>query len=89
MKNLEDLKLRNNEREATRMLKEEFPVKGITLFGSKARGDSDEESDIDLFLVTKQPCIGPQERFPRSHALRGNVQRTLRAHPSFFPRFCL
>ena len=72
MKNLEDLKLRSNEREAireaSRMLKEKFPVKEIVLFGSKARGDSDEESDIDLFLVTKH-SIHWRERQAIIHAL--------------------
>jgi uncharacterized protein len=37
------------------MLKEKFPVKEVILFGSKARGDSDEESDIDLLLLTTKP----------------------------------
>ena len=52
---------RENEREAiretTRMLKEKFPVKEIILFGSKARGKSEEESDIDLFLMTKHSYL--------------------------------
>jgi len=57
MKTIDDLPLKGYEkeaiREATKMLKEKFPVKEIILFGSKARGESDEESDIDLLLVTK------------------------------------
>ncbi len=59
MKNIEDLSLNDNEnkaiREATRMLKEKFSVKEVILFGSKARGDSSEESDIDLLLLTTGP----------------------------------
>lgn len=59
MKNLENLKLRKNEtaaiEEATQVLKERFPVKEVILFGSKARGDSDPESDIDLLLLTTEP----------------------------------
>lgn len=59
MRNLEELKLRSNEmaavEEATRILKERFPVKEVILFGSKARGDSDPESDIDLLLLTTAP----------------------------------
>jgi len=59
MKTLDDLKLQGSEkeaiREATRMLKRDFPVKKVILFGSKARGDSDKDSDIDLFLVTERP----------------------------------
>jgi len=53
------LRLKENEaaaiREATRILKERFPVKELILFGSKARGDSDRESDIDLLLLTEKP----------------------------------
>ena len=59
MRTLDDLTLRRNEkeaiREATKILKEKFPVKDVILFGSKARGDSDKESDIDLLLLTVQP----------------------------------
>lgn len=59
MKTIDDLPLKDNEkeaiREATRMLKERFPIKEVILFGSKARGDSDEESDIDLLLLAKEP----------------------------------
>ena len=56
MKTIDNLSLRDNEKkaiqEATRMLKEKFPVKEVILFGSKARGDDDEDSDIDLLLLT-------------------------------------
>lgn len=59
MRTLNDLTLRRNEREAireaTKLLKEGFPVKDVILFGSKARGDCDKESDIDLLLLTTQP----------------------------------
>jgi len=72
MKTIDDLSLRDNEkkaiREATKMLKEKFPVKEVILFGSKARGDSDEESDIDLMLMTTRP-INWQERKEVIHAL--------------------
>lgn len=72
MKTLENLDLQNNEkeaiREATSLLKRNFPVKKVTLFGSKARGDSDEESDIDLFLTTTRP-IHWRERQAIIHAL--------------------
>ena len=59
MKTIDDLSIKENEkkaiREATRILKERFPVTDVILFGSKARGDSSEESDIDLLLLTKEP----------------------------------
>jgi predicted nucleotidyltransferase len=72
MKTIDDLSVKDYEkkaiREATKMLKERFPVKEIILFGSKARGDSDEESDIDLLLVTKA-SIHWKERQAIIHAL--------------------
>ncbi|MBW1982781.1 MAG: nucleotidyltransferase domain-containing protein [Deltaproteobacteria bacterium] len=59
MKTIDDLPLRHNEKkaikEATRILKERYPVKDVILFGLKARGDSSEESDIDLLLLTTEP----------------------------------
>ena len=59
MRNLDDLTLSGNEREAveeaTRILKERFPVRDVILFGSKVRGESSKDSDIDLLLLTTQP----------------------------------
>jgi predicted nucleotidyltransferase len=40
---------------AVGMLMERFPVEKVILYGSKARGDADEDSDIDLLLVTSRP----------------------------------
>lgn len=40
---------------AAAMLMERFPVEKVILYGSKAKGDSDEDSDIDLLLVTSRP----------------------------------
>lgn len=72
MKTIDDLSLKDNEKkaiaEATSMLKEKFPVKEVVLFGSKARGDDDEESDIDLMLLTTRP-IHWRERQAIIHAL--------------------
>jgi predicted nucleotidyltransferase len=54
-----ELKLGANEKaaiqEAARILREQFSVENVILFGSKARDDSDPESDIDLLLLTKRP----------------------------------
>lgn len=36
------------------ILRERFPVTRVVLFGSKARGDSDAESDIDLLVLTSR-----------------------------------
>ncbi|MEE9611625.1 MAG: nucleotidyltransferase domain-containing protein, partial [Desulfatiglandales bacterium] len=72
MKTLENLTLSANEksaiREATRMLKEKFPIKDVFLFGSKARGDDDPDSDIDLLLVAERP-LHWKERQAIIHAL--------------------
>ena len=59
MRNLDDLTLSRDEREAieeaTRILKERFPVRDVILFGSKVREESSKDSDIDLLLLTTQP----------------------------------
>ena len=67
VRTLDDLALKDNEREAIReairMLKEKFPVKEVILFGSKARGDDDPESDIDLLLLTTRPIHWKERHF--------------------------
>jgi predicted nucleotidyltransferase len=42
-------------RDAAARLAAAVPVERIVLFGSKARGDDDEESDIDLLVITSRP----------------------------------
>lgn len=65
MKTVDHLGISENEHRAiqtaSKMLKETFPVEEVILFGSKARGDDDDESDIDLLLVTSRP-VSWQER---------------------------
>ncbi|MBW1922078.1 MAG: nucleotidyltransferase domain-containing protein [Deltaproteobacteria bacterium] len=72
MKTIKDISLKDNEKtailEATKMLKKRFSVKDVILFGSKARGDDDSESDIDLLLVSTHP-ISWKERQAIIHAL--------------------
>ena len=59
MKTIDELQLSDREkqsiRKATKLLKEIFFVKEVILFGSKARGTDDPESDIDLLLLTSNP----------------------------------
>ena len=45
-----------------RILRSQFPVEEIILFGSKARGDHDVFSDIDLLLVTTKPLHWREEK---------------------------
>jgi uncharacterized protein len=56
-KTLEEIPLTPAERlaihKAVDALRQNLPIAEIILFGSKARGDSDEESDVDLLLLTK------------------------------------
>jgi predicted nucleotidyltransferase len=56
MRTLDQIRLKPNERAAIEaaaaVLREKLPVAQIILFGSKARGDDDPESDIDLLLLT-------------------------------------
>ena len=54
MKKIDQLKLEENERKALEELKgklsDRFPGVEIILYGSKARGDDEEFSDIDLLI---------------------------------------
>jgi predicted nucleotidyltransferase len=45
-----------------RTLKSQFSVEEIILFGSKARGDHDVFSDIDLLLITSKPLHWKEEK---------------------------
>jgi predicted nucleotidyltransferase len=40
--------------EAERLLKGQFPVEQVILFGSVARGEADGESDTDLLVIAKE-----------------------------------
>jgi predicted nucleotidyltransferase len=57
MQNLKKIHLKDNERKALYELKErllkKYPEVEIILYGSKARGDFDKESDIDLLILVK------------------------------------
>lgn len=72
MNTLDNISIKDNEKkavlEASAMLREAFPVKEVVLFGSKARGDDDDESDIDLLVLTSQP-VSWNERKAINNAL--------------------
>ncbi len=56
MKTLTDISLKANDRKAIEVAKDllvkKYPVELIVLYGSKARGTDDAESDIDLLVLT-------------------------------------
>ena len=66
MKSFESASLMKNESEAIEaaisMLKSEFSVSKVILFGSKARGDHDEHSDIDLLVVASKLLHWKEEK---------------------------
>ena len=77
MKSFESVSLMKNESDAIKaaikMLKSEFSIAKVILFGSKARGDHDKHSDIDLleenigvtssFLTVLEENIGVTSSF--------------------------
>jgi predicted nucleotidyltransferase len=72
MKTIDDVQLKNRDQEAVetacKLLKERFPVDEVILFGSKARGEDDPESDIDILVLTSRP-ITWRERKAITYAL--------------------
>lgn len=59
MRRVETLKLAQKERHsilaAAQSLKSDLPVMRVILFGSKARGAGEPDSDIDLLVLTRCP----------------------------------
>ena len=66
MKSLKKTSLVKREYEAIEevihVLKNRFSVEKVILFGSKARRDYDEYSDIDLLLITSHPIHWKEEK---------------------------
>ncbi len=66
MENWKNLPLTEIERQAiqdvAKILKEKYPIQRVIIFGSKARGDYDEHSDIDLLLISSRPLKWQEER---------------------------
>ncbi|HSE84127.1 MAG TPA: nucleotidyltransferase domain-containing protein [Thermodesulfobacteriota bacterium] len=64
MKRLNDIKLVPNQSRALdelrRRLFDEFNVESMMLYGSVARGEADEESDLDLLVLTSQKLKRPE-----------------------------
>ncbi len=64
MKNLDKIQLSKNEQmalnEIHQKVSELFKIKSIILFGSIVRGETDEESDIDLLILTENKIDRPE-----------------------------
>ena len=65
MRTLTDINLAPHDRaavlQAAATLRRDFPVEQIILFGSKARGDAADDSDIDLLVLTSRPVPWPEQ----------------------------
>jgi len=59
LRKITEIKLSQKDRQgieaSVKLLKQQFPVEEVILFGSKARGTDDPESDIDLLVLTSYP----------------------------------
>ncbi len=58
MKRVSDINLKGRDRKAidvaVHLLRKDFPVTRVVLYGSKAKGTDHEESDIDLLVLTSR-----------------------------------
>ncbi|MCX5898306.1 MAG: nucleotidyltransferase domain-containing protein [Proteobacteria bacterium] len=76
MKNISQIKLSITEQNALLEMKESLaailPGSKIILYGSKARGDSEKESDIDLFILLDVAVTGAVK--DRIRALKYDVE---------------
>lgn len=66
MRSLDEAPLSPNDRAAVEAaaarLRATLPVERIILFGSKARGTGDRDSDIDLLVLTRRPLTPDESR---------------------------
>ena len=65
VRTLDDIALSKKDRHAIQaaaaVVRQRFPIEQVVLFGSKARGEGDAHSDIDLLMLTQHP-VGWRER---------------------------
>jgi predicted nucleotidyltransferase len=59
MKTFDQIKLAHNQRQALDEIRQRLPeaidIEAIRLFGSASRNETDDESDIDLLIITRLP----------------------------------
>ncbi len=81
-------RLKRNEIQALRELKDflkrEFPGSKIIIFGSRARGEGDEESDIDILILTP----GKTDRRGRKNIIHFIFELNLRTGANISPIIC-
>lgn len=74
MKTLAQIQLAGNDRtaieRAAEILRRQFPVERVILFGSKARGDDQPDSDIDLLVLTRE-AVDWRQQDAMLHAIWG------------------
>ncbi len=72
MRSLHEISLADRDRRAVEqaadILRRQFPVEQVILFGSKARGDDRADSDIDLLILTTR-LVSHKEREQMTRAL--------------------
>ena len=56
------------------VIRNRWPVERVILFGSKARGDDDSESDIDLLVITSVPVDAAEENAMQEAAWQTGIQ---------------
>lgn len=63
MRKINNIHLASNQQQALHELKykltHEFDIESLALYGSAARGEASEESDLDLLILTKHPLTRP------------------------------
>ena len=66
MKTLDEIHLSDRDRraveQAAELLRARFPVEQVALYGSKARGQDDPESDIDLLILTGRTLSASEKK---------------------------
>jgi predicted nucleotidyltransferase len=61
--------------EAKKLLKNKFPVEELMVFGSVARGEATEDSDLDLLVLTSRPMSHSEEHVMSDIIFEINLSR--------------